>query len=279
MVYEMIKRVTITVRPEILRKLDRMVDKTNVKNRSHAVEQLILRGMSKTDLDTVVIMAGGDGAKLRPITYEIPKPLIPVRGRPVLEHQINMLKKFDVRNVIIAAGENYERVREHFGNGSKFGINIDYIVENKPLGKMGALALLKGRIKNTFAVLNVDALINPDIPEIYNFHKKQQSLATILLANVQDPKDYGVVRMRGNQIVEFLDKPTNAPSNLVDASFYIFEPEVLKFINKGKLMTHDLFKTLAKKSQVSGFVHDGYLFDVATHDGYEKAIKEWKPAA
>jgi NDP-sugar pyrophosphorylase family protein len=273
-----IKRVTITVRPDILKRLDKMVDGSNVKNRSHAVEQLITRGLSKTDLDTVVIMAGGDGARLRPITYEIPKPLIPIRGRPVLEHQINMLKQFDVRNIIVAVGEHHEQVREYFGNGSRFGVNLEYIIEKKPLGKMGALGLLKGRLKDTFAVLNVDALINPDVPEIYNFHKMQKTAATILLATVKDPRDYGVVRMKGNNIVEFVDRPERAPTNLVDASFYIFEPGILRLVPRGRFSAKDLFKILANEGQLSGFVHDGYLFDVATHEGYEKAIKEWKPA-
>lgn len=272
-----IKRVTITVRPDILKRLDGMVDGGGVRNRSHAVEQMILRGISKTDLDTIVIMAGGDGARLRPITYEIPKPLIPIKGRPVLEHQINMLKGFDIRNIILSVGKHYEKVIEYFGNGSKFGVNIEYITEQRPLGKIGSLRLLRGRIKNTFGVLNVDTLINPNIPEIYTFHKKQGTLATVLLATVDNTAGYGVVRMRGNSIVEFLDRPEKPPSNLVDASFYVFEPDVLKFIPKGKFMTRNLFNILAKEGQLSGFVHDGFLFDVATPTGYEKAIKEWKP--
>jgi len=274
----MVKRVTITIRPDLLKRVDRMVDGNSVKNRSHAVEQLITRGLTKTELDTAVIMAGGDGARLRPITYEIPKPLIPIKGRPVLGHQLNMLKGYDIRNTVIAVGDNHEKIREYFGNGSKFGINIDYIVENKPLGSIGALRMLKGKVKNAFAVLNVDALINPNIAEMYNFHKKEGRLATVLVAHVDDPHDYGVVKMRGSQVIDFEDRPEKIQSNLVDASFYIFEPEVIKFIRKGKMMLRELFKILVKEGQLSGFVYDGFLFDVGTHEGYEKAIKQWKPA-
>jgi len=274
-----IKRVTITVRPDLLKKLDRMIDGNEVRNRSHAVEQLILRGMTKTELTTAVIMAGGDGAKLRPITYEIPKPLIPVKGRPVLEHQINMLKSYDIRNLIIAAGSNYGKVSEAFGNGARLGVRIEYIPENRPLGNIGALGMMKERIKDTFAVLNVDALINPDIAQMYNFHKKEGRLATVLVASVNDPRDYGVVKMRGSQVIEFESRPDQTKSNLVDASFYIFEPAVLKYIKDGRVMIKDLFRTLIKEGQLSGFVYDGFLFDVATHEGYEKAIKEWRPAS
>ncbi len=270
-----LKRVTITIKPDLLRKLDRMVDNDSIRNRSHAVENLIMRGMSKTDLDTVVIMAGGDGAKLRPITYEIPKALIPVKGRPVLEHQINMLKEFDIRNIFLAVGEDYQKIFEYFGNGSRFGVKIEYIIENKPLGRMGPLRLLKGKINSTFGVLNVDALVNPNIPELYNFHKKHDAIATMLLANVNDPRDYGVVKMHGNEIIEFIDRPSSAPTNIVDASFYIFEPQILGMLPQSKTMVEELFRIISKKGRVLGFMHDGYLFDVGTPDGYEKAIKFW----
>jgi NDP-sugar pyrophosphorylase family protein len=272
-----IKRVTITVKPDILKRLDRMIDKKDVRNRSHAVEQLILRGMTKTELDTVVIMAGGDGARLRPITYEIPKPLIPIRGRPVLEHQINMLKSYDVRRIIIATDRSEDKLREYIGNGGKFGVSIDYVVEQKPMGSLGALQLMKDSMRNTFAVLNVDTLVSMDIAEMYNFHKKEGKLATMLLANSDNPEAFGVARMRGSSIVEFLEKPKGATTNLINAGFYILEPGALKFIQKKKTMTADLFRQLAKDNQLSGFVHDGAIFDVGTHEGYEKAIKEWKP--
>lgn len=276
----MVKRITITVKTEILKRLDKMVDKREIRNRSHAVERLILKGMSKTELDTVVVMAGGDDARLRPITYEIPKPMIPVRGRPVLEHQINMLKNFDIRRIIVAIGRNHEKVSEYFGNGSRFGVSIDYIIEERPLGTLGALNLLRDRIKDTFAVLNVDTLVDIDIAEMYNFHKKEDAMATVLLVNSEKPGTFGVVRMRGNKILEFVEKPEKkAPSNLVNAGFYIFEPAVLRYVRKKKTMTEDLLGLLAKEGQLAGFVHDGKMFDVGTHQGYEKAIKEWKPQA
>lgn len=272
-----VDRITITVKKDLLKRLDSMIDKRDVRNRSHAVEQLILRGMTKTELDTVVIMAGGDGARLRPITYEIPKPLIPIKGRPILEWQINLLKGYDVRKILIATDRNCDKLAEHFGNGSKLGVGIEYLVESRPLGKLGALQLLRDRMTKTFGVLNVDTLVDVDIAEMYNFHKKQGTLATMLLASADKPEDFGVVRMKGNSILEFLEKPKKAEASLVNAGFYILEPGVLKFIGKGKTMTEDLFRALAKQGQLSGFVHDGRIFDVGTHEGYEKAIKEWRP--
>src|SRR3989344_6999623 len=139
----MVERVTITIEKDLLERIDKLVDKRSVKNRSHAVETLIRRSLSKTDITTAIIMAGGKGTKLRPITYEIPKALVPIKGRPILEHQINLLKKFDIRTIIVSLGDHYEKVREYFGNGSRFGVNIEYIVEKEPLGPFGALNMLQ----------------------------------------------------------------------------------------------------------------------------------------
>ena len=272
-----VKRITITIRPDILKKMDKMIDKAAIRNRSHAAEQLILRGLSKTDLDTVVIMAGGDDARLRPITYEIPKPLIPIRGRPILEHQINMLKRFDIRNIILTVGKNYEKIAEYFGNGSKFGINLEYVIEKQATGTLGSLCFLKDRIKDTFGVLNVDTLVSPNIPDMYGFHKDQNTLATILLASVPDPHGFGVVSMRGSKILDFVEKPNKMQSHLVNCGFYILEPDIIKLIKRSRFMTQDLFKILAKENKLCGFLHDGDVFDVVTHEGYGKAIKQWRP--
>src|SRR3989344_6646984 len=128
----MVERVTITLKHDMLKRLDKTVDRRNVRNRSHAIEILLSRALSRTDMDTALILAGGEGVNLRPITYEIPKPLIPINGRPILEHQIRMLKKYDIRNLVISVGHMKEKVMEHFGNGSNFGVSIEYITENKP---------------------------------------------------------------------------------------------------------------------------------------------------
>ncbi|KKW35004.1 MAG: Nucleotidyl transferase, partial [Candidatus Uhrbacteria bacterium GW2011_GWC2_53_7] len=127
----MIERVTITVKKDILRRVDSLVDGREIRNRSHAIETLIARSLSKTGLDTALVMAGGEGAHLRPVTYEIPKSLIPIRGKPILEHQINLLKRYDVTNIILAVDYMNEKIRQHFGDGRKFGVDITYVVENK----------------------------------------------------------------------------------------------------------------------------------------------------
>jgi NDP-sugar pyrophosphorylase family protein len=269
-----ISRVTITIKKDLLRRIDRLIDRETVKSRSHAIEQLLQRAISKTDINTALIMAGGDGASLRPITYEIPKSMIPVHGKPILEHQINMLKKNGITNIYLAINKKSESIRDHFGNGSKNGVNINYVVEDKPLGTAGALSLVRN-INSPFVMLNVDTLIDPDIHEIIDFHRKQNTPATVVLVTKSDPTNFGVVKMKGHQILEFDEKPKEASSNLINAGMCILEPSAIRHIT-GKAMIKDLFKKLCKENQLSGFVHDGDVFDVGTHSGYEKAIKEWK---
>jgi NDP-sugar pyrophosphorylase family protein len=273
MVFE---RITITIKKDLLKKLDKTIDKKDIRNRSHAIENLLIKSMNKTDLTTAVILAGGEGARMRPITYEIPKPMIPIHGMPILEHQINMLKKYDIRNIIIISGKSSDKIREYFGNGSRLGVRLTYIKEECPLGSAGPLSLVRGMIKDTFILLNVDTLMDPKIPEMYNFHKKHGSAATVLLVTVENPQEYGVVRMLGNQVIGFYEKPKYAATNLINAGMCIFEPSVLKTVPQRKFMIKNLFKILTEKNSLFGFIHDGPVFDIGTTEGYEKAIKNWK---
>jgi len=272
-----VERVTITIKRDVLNKIDKMIDGKDIRNRSHAVENLILKSLGKK-LDTILILAGGEGTKLRPITYEIPKPLIPIHGKPILEHQINFLKKYGIGNILLSVGYMDDKIKEHFGSGSRLGVNINYIVEKKPLGTAGSLRLIKNYVRDSFAFLNVDTLMSPDIMEMYEFHKKEGTIATILLVTVDDPSLFGVAKMRGNRILGFVGKPSlkRAPSRLIHAGFCIFEPEVIKFVPGERFMIEDLFQKLAKKGEISGFIHDGPIFDVGTTEGYSKAIKNWK---
>ncbi len=274
----MVDRITITIKKDMLRKIDSMVDRREIRNRSHAIENLLAKSLSKTGLDTALIMAGGEGAHLRPITYEMPKPLIPIRSKPILEHQINMLKRFDVTNILLAVDYMSEKIRDHFGDGKKFGVDITYIKEEKPMGTAGPISLAKDYISKSFLLLNVDTLMDPNVYEIYEFHKKHKKLATVLLTTAADPSHFGVVKMRGNQILKFVEKPKmkKAPSRLINAGLCIFDQSVVNLVPRRRTMIEELFSKLSKEEQLVGFLHDGTIFDVGTAEGYEKAVKEWK---
>ncbi len=269
----MVRRITITINPDILRQIDNTVDGKEIRNRSHAIENLISKSLSKADVNTALILAGGLGAKLRPITYELPKAMIPIHGRPILEHQLALLRKCNIRNILVSLGHMNEKVQGYFGDGNKFSVRLNYLTEDKPLGTAGALYAAKDYIKDTFVVINVDTLLSPNIAEIIEFHKSQGTVATMLLTTSEYTDKAGAVRMRGNHIVEF----QAAESRLVNAGMYVFEPSIKKFLKKKKgSLEKVVFPLLAKKGQLSGYVYDGAVFDAGFPKGYEKSIKLWK---
>lgn len=266
----MVSRITITINRDILKRIDNMVDGRQIRNRSHAIESLIGKALSKSSVGTVIILAGGLGAKLRPITYELPKAMIPVHGRPILEHQIAMFRKNGINDVIVSLGHMHEKVQEHFG-----GAHLTYLIEKKPLGTAGALYAAKDFIKDTLVVCNGDTLLNPNMAEIVDFHKKHGKLATMLLTTAEQTSKAGVAKMRGNAIVEFVEKPAHAESKLVNAGLYIFEPGIKKFLRKKGSLEKAVFSALARTGHLAGYVYDGQVFDVGFPEGYERAIKLW----
>jgi NDP-sugar pyrophosphorylase family protein len=125
-------------------------------------------------------------------------------------------------------------------------------------------------------MINVDTLLNPDIYEMSEFHKKQGTLATVLLSTVADTKNFGVAKMRGSMVVQFAEKPKTSTSNIINAGMCIFKPHVSDYVTRQKFMIEELFRKLAKEKQLSGYVYDGIVLDVGTREGYEKAISLMK---
>ena len=126
------------------------------------------------------ILAGGKGTRLHEITKdEIPKPMANLMGKPILERTIEILKKNGIVDLFISVGHLYEKITEYFGDGSKFGVNIEYVIEDKPLGSGGALYYLKDKLKDDFVICSGDVLFNIDIEKMYNFHKQNNSVATL----------------------------------------------------------------------------------------------------
>lgn len=273
------KRVTLTIEKKILDKIDKLVDGLNVRNRSHAIEIVLSRYLNFKELKTALILCGGKGTRLRPITYEIPKPLVPVHGKPIIEHIFDLLKKYGVTDIILSVGHMKEKILKEIENWSKLGFNIDYVAEKKPMGTGGAIKLARKKLPKTFIVSNGDELKNLDIIDMYEMHKKNKALATIALTTVDDPSAYGVARLDGNRIIEFVEKPKKeeAPSNLINAGFYILENEVTDMIPKGFCsLEKDIFPKLAAQGRLFGFPFSGQWFDTGNLERYERALKNWK---
>ena len=266
----MVERITITMKRDMLRRIDSMVDGREIRNRSHAIESLLAKSMGG-GLDTALVMAGEGTASDRP------KAMMPIDGRPVLEHQIEMLRSHGITNIVIASDKT-EKIRQYFGTGKSFGVVVDYIMEDRPLGTAGAVGMMTDYTDGSFVMLNADTLMDPNIHEVYEFHKKHRKLATVMLTTMENPSHFGVVRMRGNQVLKFDEKPAAGPdtSRLVNAGLCIFERRVCNLVPRRRIMIEELFSRLCRQGQLMGFVHDGIALDVGTKEGYEKAIREWK---
>ena len=271
------KRVTITLDKDLILSLDKLVDGLKIRNRSHAVEFMLRKALNQKRLKKAYILAGGKGTRLRPITYEIPKPMVPIKGRPILEHTIELLRKYDVREVIISIGYLGNKIREYFGDGSKFGVKITYIEEDEEMGTAGALRLAKPLLDEPFLMFNGDNLVNIDIDSFYEFHRDGGGLATIALTTVDNPTSYGVAVLKGSRIKAFIEKPKTPPSKLINAGVYVLEPEVIDLVPKGYSMIElEVFPKILEKNKLLGYPFEGQWFPTDNTERYEKAIKEWR---
>lgn len=274
------ERITLTIDEKILENVDRLVDGINVRNRSHAIELILSKYMNFRELNTALILCGGKGTRLRPITYETPKALVPVHGKPLIEHLFDLLKKYGVDDIVLSVGHMKEKIINEKGSWSRLGLNISFVEEGKPLGTGGPLRLARGKLTKTFIVSNGDELKNINVVDMYESHKKNRALATIALTTVKDPSRYGVARLEGNRIIEFVEKPRKdkAPSNLINAGFYLLEPEVIDMIPKKgfSMLEKDVFPELAKQGRLFGFPFSGQWFDTGNLERYERALKEWR---
>jgi len=273
------ERITLTIEKEVLDRVDKSVNGTDIKNRSHAVELLLTKAFGDNKPSKAIILAGGKGLRMKPMTNFIPKPMLRIQDKPILEHNIDLLKKHGIKDVIISIGYKGEHIKEYFGDGSQFGVNISYVEEDEPMGTAGPLNMLKDKINDTFILMNGDELKEIDLEDMFMFHRKNKSSATIALTTVEDPSSYGVAVMNGNKVMTFVEKPSKerAPSKLISAGLYILEPEVLKMIPDGySMVENDVFPKLATNDKLLGYVFSGQWFDTGTPERFSKAEREWK---
>jgi len=272
------ERLTITLKKSLLTKVDGFIDGTKIRNRSHAIEYLVTQSLSP-QVNQAVILVGGKGLNMRPFTFEMPKGLFPVGGRPILEHIMKRLKKYEIRDIIFSIGHLGEKIREHFGDGKKFDVKITYVDESKEAGTGGALVLAKKYLKGeSFLVIHGDILIDINLSDLVAFHKEQGTVGTIALTSVVDPSSFGEVILHGARIKQFIEKPEKGrqTSQLINSGLYVFDREIFDYLPKtGNCLLEDIFSKLAQNRQLSGFLFAGRWVDIGTPQSYEKAIKEW----
>ena len=210
------------------------------------------------------ILAAGVGTRLRPLTYECPKPMIPLLNKPVIEHTINNLKKHNIDSIIMS---------------KKFGININYSLEETLLGTAGGLKKCKKFFDSTFIVMSGDGLSNIDLTSAIEFHKRKKALATMVLKKLEMKFPYGITLTdRSNKIINFVEKPTwgSIFSDTVNTGIYIFEPEIFKYIPDGFYdFGHDLWPKLLKlQKPIYAYLMNNYWTDIGNIDEYKQGIKD-----
>jgi NDP-sugar pyrophosphorylase family protein len=223
-----------------------------------------------------IILAGGKGVRLVPVTEVIPKPLVPLGGKPIMEFVLRQLRRHGFSRITLAVGYMADLIRAYFGDGSKFGVNIDYSYESEPLGTAGPLALING-LDDTFLVMNADVLTDFNYRNLVNFHKAQGGIATIGAYQRKVTIDLGVIKGDGDHRVEgYLEKPTI--SHLVSMGIYVFDPAILSYIRGNDYLDFpDLVKELLNDGQqVSYLSHHGYWLDIGRHDDYAQAVEEFE---
>lgn len=228
-----------------------------------------------SDSRQAVILAGGLGSRLRPFTQIIPKPLLPVGDRSVMEIQIAHLRESGVREVFLATNYKSPLFESYFGDGSKFGVRLHYSLEDQPLGTCGPLGLLKGRLQGSFIVLNGDILTNLDFARAVRFHEEQQSWFTVVAKEVVFPVSYGSVVRQGNRVVAMKEKPDLRVE--VMAGIYVMSPEALELIPPNERFGMDqlVHSFLERRHPIACYRMDEYWLDIGRMEDYEKAVVEY----
>ncbi|BAY17553.1 nucleotidyl transferase [Anabaenopsis circularis NIES-21] len=225
-----------------------------------------------------VLMAGGSGTRLRPLTCDLPKPMVPILNRPIAEHIINLLKRHQITEVIATLHYLPDVLRDYFQDGSDFGVQMTYAVEeDQPLGTAGCVKNIAELLDETFLVISGDSITDFDLTAAIEFHKQKQSKATLILTRVPNPIEFGVVITdEEGKIKRFLEKPSTSEifSDTVNTGIYILEPEALDYLpdNTESDFSKDLFPLLlAKNEPMYGYIAQGYWCDVGHLDAYREA--------
>lgn len=225
------------------------------------------------------ILAAGAGTRLRPLTFELPKPMIPLVNKPVLEHTIDNLKRHNISSIMMNLHTLPDLITNYFVDGKKFGVDISYSKEETLLGTAGGLKKCKNFFDSTFVVMSGDGLSDVDLTSAIEFHKKKKSVATMVLKKVETQFAYGItLTNRFNKIIDFVEKPSwgSVFSDTVNTGIYIFEPEIFRYIPDGFYdFGKDLWPKLLKLNKpIFAYIMNGHWTDIGNIDEYKQGTKD-----
>lgn len=224
-----------------------------------------------------LILAGGKGTRLRPLTMHTPKPIVPIANRPLLVYQLELLRRAEVHNVILSLSYQPHKIEDKLLDGTDHHVRISYLVEASPLGTAGAFRHAAGLIRETTIVLNGHVLTDIDLSEVIERHREREATATIVLAPVADPTEYGLVETdEAGRVKRFIEKPSpqEITANTINAGIYILEPRVLDYIPEGEPFTFEtgVFpKLLEAGESFYSYTWHGYWRGIGSAPSYWQA--------
>jgi mannose-1-phosphate guanylyltransferase / phosphomannomutase len=227
-----------------------------------------------------VIMAGGEGTRLRPQTSNLPKPMLPLVGRPMMEHIVSLLRRHGITDIVVTVAFLPNAIRSYFGNGSELGVRMVYATEETPLGTAGSVRNARDELTERFLVISGDVLTDINLTSMIEFHEKNGALATLALCAVENPLEFGIVITREDGSIErFLEKPGwgQVFSDTINTGIYVLEPEIFDVIPEGRAVdfSSEVFPTVLEAgAPIFGYVADGYWEDVGTTAAYLKAHED-----
>ncbi len=228
-----------------------------------------------------VVMAGGEGARLRPLTINRPKPMVPLADRPVIGHIIELLKLHGITEIIMTVQYLANVIQDQFGDGESMGVHIEYAVEETPLGTAGSVKNAEQWLTEPFLVISGDALTDINLSGLITYHHAHRALATLTLKHVPNPLEYGVIITDDDgRIKQFLEKPSwgEVFSDTVNTGVYVLDPAVFDYVPSGTVVdwSKDVFPQMLKnRDPLFGFITDGYWTDVGTMEEYMRATSDY----
>lgn len=241
------------------------------------IDLVLLKNLTyePTKENAVVLMVGGLGTRLRPLTDQCPKPLLKVGNKPILETILENFIESGFRNFYFAVNYKAEMIEEYFGDGSQYGVQIQYMYEKKRMGTAGALSLLPEEMKHSVIVMNGDLLTKVNFEQLLRHHDEEKAWATMAVREYSYQIPYGVIQMKKNKIIDIQEKPIK--TYFVNAGIYVLSPEAIAKIDKDKFLDMtDLFYTLIADGKIATvFPIREYWLDIGRMDDFEKAQKEY----
>src|SRR5213596_1468402 len=225
-------------------------------------------------------MAGGEGTRLRPLTSNQPKPMMPIANRPMMEHIVELLKEHGFDDIVVTVAFLANHIRNYFGDGSEFGVRMRYATEESPLGTAGSVRNAMDELDETFLVVAGDALTDVDLGGVMKAHRAADAFASIALKRVENPVEFGIVITRDDGTIErFLEKPTwgEVFSDTINTNIYVLEPEIFDAIPAEQSVdfSSDVFpKLLDEGAPLFGYVAEGYWEDVGNLEAYVRAHRD-----